>query len=102
MRRALDLAIAIAATDRVIALRMLELMTRPFALEMLRDYRLYAGVSILKNLGDMSACRRVLEPFEPYTRWSEWDLTYRRDCYRATGDPRATIADAELSRFLLE
>jgi spermidine synthase len=102
MRRALDLAIAIAPTDRGIAQRMLELMTQPFALEMLRDYRLYAGVSILKTLGDARECRRVLEPFEPYTRWSEWDLTYRRDCYRATGDPRAAIADADLSRFLLE
>jgi hypothetical protein len=102
IRRALDLAITVAATDRALAQRMLELMTQPFALEMLRDYRLYAGVSILKNLGDTRECRRVLEPFEPYTRWSEWDLTYRRDCYRATGDSRAAIAEAELSRFLLE
>jgi MFS family permease len=102
MQHAMDLAAHLAQQDHALAPRMLELMMQPYAIEMLRDYRAFQAIAILKTTGDLAQCRRVLEPFEPYTRWAEWELTFRRDCYRATGDPRAGVADDELRSFLAE
>ena len=91
-----------AIGDRSIAARMIALLSVPFAVELNRDSRLQAAVSIASFSNDMSRCRELLQPLEPNTPWRKDDLEFRRDCYRDTADPRAALAERELATFLRE
>jgi hypothetical protein len=100
MYGALWVAERIAAGDASLTPRMAELMSQPFAIEMLRDQRLFAAYHIESQEGGMRECIQVLAPFEPDTPWQKALLEYRRDCYRGAGDARAALAQRELTRFL--
>jgi spermidine synthase len=96
------LAMMLAMGDRTLAPRMLELLSQPFAIDMLQDRRLAFAVNIAREIDPKRGCAEVLAPLEPYTPWENRLLEYRRDCYRDTGDRRAALAEKELARFLGE
>jgi spermidine synthase len=100
MWRAVRVATLLAIDDPALAPRMRELLSQPFAIEMLRDQRLWAALSVSRNIEGSQACTAVLGSLEPDTPWDEWTLRNRRDCYRATRDPRMPLAEQELSSFL--
>jgi hypothetical protein len=100
MWRAVRVATLLAIDDPSLAPRMRDLLSEPFAIEMLRDQRLWAALSASRNVDGSQGCASVLAPLEPDTPWDEWMLRNRRDCYRDTHDPRTRLAEQELSSFL--
>jgi len=45
-------------------------------------------------------CQRALEPLEPDVPWGRDALLFRRNCYEATGDPRAAAAARDFADFV--
>jgi hypothetical protein len=45
------------------------------------------------------ACREPIGALEPHAPWSAAFLVLRRDCYRASNDPRLAVATRDLEDF---
>jgi hypothetical protein len=102
MVEALSVAGDLARDEHALAPRMVDLLLQPFAIELQHDARLKLAVVVASRIEGAADCRRVLSPLEPFTPWDLEVLEYRRDCYRATGDPRAELAADEVRRDLEE
>ena len=100
MHGALDLAENLARDRPDLAPRLFAALDAPFSVYVLDVARLGALLRVAQVLPLATSCRTALEPLEAHIPWSLEILLYRRNCYEATGDPRAGRADADLDEFL--
>jgi spermidine synthase len=100
MTGALAIAEDLARARPDLGPRMLAALAEPFPVYALEAERLAARMRIALMLPLEGFCRDVLAPFEGPVAWNLETLLYRRNCYEATGDPRAGRATADLEEFL--
>ena len=96
------LALAADLADQATAERIVPLLLEPFAIELEHDQRLRTAVSVARSTMGLHGCRRVVDRLEPFPPWDLEVLEYRRDCYAASGDPRAGDAAADVRRNVEE
>ena len=100
MGGALDLAEELAAGRPDLAPRVFSALDAPFSVYVLDVDRLGTLLRVAQVLPLATHCRPALEPLEANIPWSLEILLYRRNCYEATGDPRAARARSDLDEFL--
>ncbi|HEU4521598.1 MAG TPA: fused MFS/spermidine synthase, partial [Thermoanaerobaculia bacterium] len=102
MGRALNLAGALAGSDRDFARRMLDATSEPFAGGQLQEQRLRQRVNIAwgTELGCGPNTIAALRELEPHVPWTEEHLRFRRQCY-AKGDLNELFwrADADWKQY---
>jgi hypothetical protein len=97
MSHALDVATDIAAQDSALGARLYAALKAPFAVAVLNDERKIHAVTIA---GGADWCAEAWQPLEPYVPWRRDLLAGRAQCYRNTGNARASEAQAELETFM--
>ena len=78
-------------------------LEKPFsvnALEADRQKTLVLIASLIDRADFSEYTRKAVAAFEPNVLWDRKFLEIRRNCYRALNDPRAALADRDLSNFL--
>lgn len=95
----------IASQDKTGTLgpRLYRALEKPFAVSVSESDRRRALALIAATIdraGFSEYSRKAIAAYEPNVPWDREFLQVRRDCYRALSDPRAEIADRELSQFL--
>jgi tetratricopeptide (TPR) repeat protein len=96
----LHLAAEVGRRDPAQALRLFQSVREPFALYADEDDRLSAMADLLSRMNAAPSCADALRPLEPHALWTLNWLVLRRDCYVASGDPRAQQAIADLAEYL--
>ncbi|HUP45387.1 MAG TPA: fused MFS/spermidine synthase, partial [Thermoanaerobaculia bacterium] len=83
MLKTMELADALAGSDRDFAVRLLDATSRPFAGGQLEEQRLRRRVSIAwgTELGCGPNTVAALQALEPHPPWTEDHLRFRRQCY---------------------
>lgn len=99
MERALDLAIRIASADPTQAPRLIQAVSKPFALRVNNRKRMDVQLAMAKLLAPGAACRQAIEEYEPFPAWTADFLRYRKLCYETVKHPRARQAAADLDGF---
>jgi hypothetical protein len=99
VNRAFETALALAASDMGRAREVHRVLQQPFAGLAMDDTRIIRALEIATLFGT-ELCEQALAPLEPWVPWRADVLRFRHECYAATGDPRAGLAEAELRRFL--
>jgi hypothetical protein len=96
-------AVANVSKDPVIARRLYDALSQPFAVEMLNEDRIAARLDIAR-LTDANRVnpqvRDALEPFATYPKWDEQFLRDRLIAYHSLKDPRVVDAADDLRRYL--
>ncbi|MFN0195912.1 MAG: fused MFS/spermidine synthase [Planctomycetaceae bacterium] len=95
----IDMSDSFAAADLTAAPRILEKLSRTFAVMAYEDNRKSAAVNVSALLPLTQGVDAVLA-FEPYPLWSEAFLKHRLAVYTAAGHPLAETAKRELDEFL--
>jgi spermidine synthase len=70
-----------------------------FAVSLFDEARLEALTTIATRLKKVELCRPTLAQLEPHVPWRRNVLLWRAYCYEKLGDPRAELAESELSAF---
>jgi spermidine synthase len=99
MYRDLRLVEALANHNPALASRFFELLKKPFSAHGLNEYREETLVALSSQLDLRARCRELFDLLGPHVAWDESTLTYRRDCFRATGHPQAAQADNDLADY---
>jgi len=99
-QRALQIAVALAEHDAVLARRMFEALRQPFSVRAVDDRRLITVAELTRQLDFGGLCGQALDALEPHVPWTESFLRLRRDCYQATSSPRLGAAARDLNEFL--
>ena len=102
MGRTINLAAALAGSDRQFAARMLDATSRPFAAGQLEQQRRLQRVAIAwgSELGCGPNTLAALRALEPHVPWTESHLRKRRQCYaKADLHDLYRQADAEWDEF---
>lgn len=98
MRHALDIA-GRMATDPGLAEKVFSLLSEPFSVFNLNEQRLTVLLDVASKI-DYKRGAKVLAEFEPHVPWRKDFLSYRFDCYQATGHPLTKKAGDDLDRYL--
>jgi len=100
MRRALDLALAIADGDPALSERLLEALREPFAVRSLDGVRRLTALWIASQIPEPAACAAAWRDLEPWVPWDNASLVARRDCYRRAHDDLRDRARRDADDFL--
>jgi spermidine synthase len=98
MRRAIELAPALADGDPAAGARLLAALREPFAVHCHDAARSLAALAIAQRLADR--CASAWHDFEPHVPWDADSLAARRDCYRQARDDRRDAARGDAEAFL--
>jgi hypothetical protein len=102
MLNALETTRNLARATPELGPRLFAAVRAPFAVYMLEEARFDTMVAIARVRQPAELCREALAPMEPHVPWRGDLLSWRMRCYRATGDPRAAHALADLDELLDE
>ena len=100
MGGALDLAEELAHVRPEMAPRVFAALDAPFSVYLLDVDRMGSLLRVAQVLPLAAYCQAALRPLDPFVPWSLDVLLYRRNCYDATGDPRAASARRDLDEYL--
>jgi spermidine synthase len=100
MLRTMNLAVEASRGNVARMHRVFARLSNPFAVHMMDEARAMALVTLAKALPAGPACIHALGYFEPEVPWNGDFLSFRAQCYRATGHPRARVAQQDLDDFL--
>lgn len=101
MSRALWSVPELVGQDKVLAQRMYDALSAPFAISALNEVRLKALINAAAVLDYGPPCLGALEQVGPQSLWQERFLRWRLDCYEHTGQRElAKNAAADLRCFL--
>jgi spermidine synthase len=100
MLRTMNLAVETTRGNPREMQRLFATLSVPFAVHMMDEARATALVTLAKAMPVRSACVRALAYFEPDVPWNVDFLSYRAQCYQATGSDLATRAQQDLRAFL--
>ena len=81
------------------ARRLFDAMRQPFSLLALEETRLVILTDLSNRFDFVGTCREPIGALEPNVPWTAPFLIARRDCYRATNDPRLAAATRDLEDF---
>ena len=99
MSGALGLAGDLARVHPPAAPALFAALAEPFPVYAVESDRLEARLRVAEALPP-DACREALAPLERPVAWTLQFLIYRHTCYDRAGDPRASLARADLDEFL--
>lgn len=100
MDGSLGLAEELARARPDLAPRVFSALDAPFSVYIHDVARMGALLRVAGVLPLATHCRPALQPLEANIPWSLDILLYRRNCYEATGDPRAGRARSDLDEYL--
>jgi hypothetical protein len=100
LRRALDLAVALAEGEPTVAERLHEALREPFSVYSLESARLSTAVYVACQTGDATRCADAWHAMEPWAPWDNESLASRREIYRQVKDPRREAARREAEEYL--
>ena len=99
MTHTLSLAVEMASADKDLALQLEKLLSEPFSVLILDDYRKFSLMQVAAVI-DSQHGAKAMALWEPYVPWRENILRYRQKVYEETGHPLAEKATYDLQIFL--
>jgi spermidine synthase len=99
VERSATRAVEIATRRSAAGRRIFDALAEPFSLALFDRGRNSTRIELAAVLDFPALCHSALAPLEPHFPWERKLLTYRRDCYEATDDPRAVSAGEDLDSF---
>ena len=100
MLRTMNLAVEAARGDRARMERLFATLSAPFAVHMMDEARANALVTLAKAMPARPACVRALAYYEPDIPWNGDFLSFRAQCYQATGNALVNEARQDLDDFV--
>ena len=100
MLRTMNLAVEAARGDRARMEHLFTTLSAPFAVHMMDEARATALVTLAKAMPAGPACVRAMAYYEPEVPWNSDLLSFRAQCYQATGNALARAARQDLDDFV--
>jgi len=75
-------------------------LEQPFSVNLAEERRALRRLDLAIRDGSTRACLDALQPLEPQVPFYQPILTFRLECYRRAGDPRAAAAERDLDDLL--
>ena len=89
----------LASKDAALAVRLDDVLSRPFAVALLNEERLLVRLELASRI-DVTRYAATVQELEPNVPWRTPILQQRAHAYQATGHPLAAVARKELAEFL--
>lgn len=100
LRRALELAVELAASDPRFGPGLLDALAQPFVVRLLDEDRRRARLEVAAHTDFTGRCVDAFAPFEPWVPWERRFLERRAECYRNHDHPLAQRAHEELEAYV--
>jgi spermidine synthase len=99
VRNAFLIVLDIASKDSRLAVRLCDVLARPFAVALLEDERRLVRLDVASRV-DAARYAEAVQEMEPNVPWRWGILELRARAYETTGNPRAALARRELKEFV--